>query len=144
VYNSCSHLSLLFIGYGIRSSKGDGDIKSHVRYAYNATNNSYPIPLRDISTGLDPSVNQLWYADLYLSSYLSLQMIDHNLQKFYDKFGILEIYPTKHNGQEWYMNMTEPNHDPRFAWVYLMRLSLGEGQSRYLGGTMQGRRHKKF
>lgn len=41
-------------------------------------------------------------------------MIDDNLQEFYDKFGILEIYPTKHNGQEWYMNMTEPNHDPRF------------------------------
>ena len=94
--------------------KGMGDIKSHVRYAYNATNKSYPVPLRDISTGLYPSVNQLWYADLYWPSYLSLQMIDHNLQKFFDKFGILEIYPTKYNRQEWYMNMTEPNHDPRF------------------------------
>ena len=72
--------------------KGISDINSHVRYPYNAINNTYPIPLRDISTGLDPSVDQLRYADLYLPSYLSLRMIDDNLQEFYDTFGILEIY----------------------------------------------------
>ncbi|HXT83134.1 MAG TPA: carbohydrate-binding protein [Verrucomicrobiae bacterium] len=31
----------------------------------------------------------------------------------YDKFGIREIYPTKHGGEEWFMNMENPNNDPR-------------------------------
>ena len=31
----------------------------------------------------------------------------------YDKFGIKEIYPTKPGGEEWYMNMLDPNNDPR-------------------------------
>jgi hypothetical protein len=41
-------------------------------------------------------------------------MIDTNLQQYSDKLGIVMLYPTKHNGEEWYMNMTEPNHDSRF------------------------------
>ena len=28
-----------------------------------------------------------------------------------DKFGIKEIYPTKPGGEEWLMNMQDPNHD---------------------------------
>ncbi|MFZ0555373.1 MAG: Ig-like domain-containing protein, partial [Nitrososphaeraceae archaeon] len=30
-----------------------------------------------------------------------------------DKFGIKKIYPTKPGGEEWYMNMQDPNNDPR-------------------------------
>jgi hypothetical protein len=30
-----------------------------------------------------------------------------------DKFGINEIYPTRTGGEEWFMNMDDPNHDPR-------------------------------
>jgi ABC-type cobalt transport system substrate-binding protein len=30
-----------------------------------------------------------------------------------DKFGIKEIYPTKIGGEEWFMNMVDPGHDPR-------------------------------
>jgi hypothetical protein len=31
-----------------------------------------------------------------------------------DKFGVREIYPTKHGGEEWFMNMQNPTADPRF------------------------------
>jgi hypothetical protein len=31
-----------------------------------------------------------------------------------DKFGIIEIYPTKSGGEEWFMNMQNPASDPRF------------------------------
>jgi hypothetical protein len=31
-----------------------------------------------------------------------------------DKFGISKLYPTKPNGEEWYMNMSNPTSDPRF------------------------------
>ncbi len=30
-----------------------------------------------------------------------------------DQFGIKEIYPTKSGGEKWFMNMNDPNHDPR-------------------------------
>lgn len=30
-----------------------------------------------------------------------------------DKFGIKEIYPTKPGGEQWFMNMDDPNNDPR-------------------------------
>ena len=30
-----------------------------------------------------------------------------------DKFGIREIYPSKPGGEEWFMNMQDPNNDPR-------------------------------
>jgi hypothetical protein len=30
-----------------------------------------------------------------------------------DQFGIKEIYPTKSGGEQWFMNMNDPNHDPR-------------------------------
>ena len=30
-----------------------------------------------------------------------------------DPFGIREIYPTKQGGEQWYMNMFDPNHDNR-------------------------------
>jgi hypothetical protein len=32
----------------------------------------------------------------------------------YDKFGVIEIYPTKENGREWYMNTTNPRSDRNF------------------------------
>ncbi|MFL6425165.1 MAG: hypothetical protein ACJ71R_16455 [Nitrososphaeraceae archaeon] len=31
-----------------------------------------------------------------------------------DKFGIAKLYPTKPNGEEWFMNMSNPTSDPRF------------------------------
>ena len=31
-----------------------------------------------------------------------------------DVFGIQKIYPTKEEGQEWYMNMNDPLSDERF------------------------------
>ena len=34
-----------------------------------------------------------------------------------DKFGIKEIYPTKSNGDEWYMNMNDIIHDPRASFT---------------------------
>ena len=30
-----------------------------------------------------------------------------------NKVGIKEIYPSKPDGEEWYINMNDPNHDPR-------------------------------
>ena len=35
-------------------------------------------------------------------------------QKGVDKFGIAMLYPTKPNGEEWYLNMSNPINDPRF------------------------------
>ena len=35
-------------------------------------------------------------------------------QKGVDKFGIAMLYPTKPNGEQWYMNMSSPASDPRF------------------------------
>jgi hypothetical protein len=32
-----------------------------------------------------------------------------------DKFGVLKIYPTKDDGEEWYMNMINPFSDPRLT-----------------------------
>jgi F5/8 type C domain-containing protein len=32
----------------------------------------------------------------------------------YDKFGIKEIYPTKANGEEWFLNMADPLNDNQF------------------------------
>jgi hypothetical protein len=31
-----------------------------------------------------------------------------------DPFGIMKLYPTKNNGEEWYINMNNPNSDSRF------------------------------
>jgi hypothetical protein len=31
-----------------------------------------------------------------------------------DKFGVTEIYPTKPNGREWYVNMNSPLNDNNF------------------------------
>ena len=31
----------------------------------------------------------------------------------FDEFGIKEIYPTKPGGEQWFMNMNDPNNDPR-------------------------------
>ena len=37
-----------------------------------------------------------------------------------DKFGINEIYPTKQDGREWYVNMTNPKNDSMLS----LRLTL--------------------
>ncbi|HEY7080044.1 MAG TPA: hypothetical protein VH500_10100 [Nitrososphaeraceae archaeon] len=91
---------------------GMKDTKSN---AYNTYSNyTDPVDARNISPSAYPSVDQLFYAVRYLPSYINPMMLDSNLQGFYDKFGILEIYPTNHSGEKWYMNMTEPNNDTRF------------------------------
>ena len=64
--------------------------------------------------GPNPSINLLEYGESHLPSYLNLQIIDPYLGQYYDKFGIAELYPSKQNGEKWFMNMTDPNHDPRF------------------------------
>ncbi len=46
-----------------------------------------------------------------------------------DKFGILEIYPTKPGGREWFLNMYNPNDDPGFE--------AGSNITRQLDGTWQ-------
>ena len=35
-----------------------------------------------------------------------------------DKFGIREIYPTKENGREWYVNMENPKNDQNFSITF--------------------------
>ena len=40
-----------------------------------------------------------------------------------DKFGIREIYPTKENGREWYMNMENPKDDQNFSITFNPNLS---------------------
>ena len=35
-----------------------------------------------------------------------------------DKFGIREIYPTKENGREWYVNMENPKDDQNFSITF--------------------------
>ena len=39
-------------------------------------------------------------------------------QESFDKFGIREIYPTKENGREWYMNMENPKDDENFSITF--------------------------
>ena len=39
------------------------------------------------------------------------QILLLNITEIKDKFGISEIYPTKENGREWYLNMTNPLND---------------------------------
>jgi hypothetical protein len=41
----------------------------------------------------------------------------------FDKFGIKEIYPTKNGGEEWFMNMLDPNNDPRTVYTPKMTLN---------------------
>jgi hypothetical protein len=42
----------------------------------------------------------------------------------FDKFGIKEIYPTKNGGEEWFMNMFDPNNDPRTVNTPKMTLNV--------------------
>ena len=39
------------------------------------------------------------------------QTLFSNITEINDKFGITEIYPTKENGREWYLNMNNPLND---------------------------------
>ncbi len=87
-----------------------------VKFSAFDTISSYtgPVNVTMISSRIYPSIGQLLYAVHYLPSYINPMMFDSNLQGFYDKFGVLKIYPTSHDGEEWYMNMTAPNNDTRF------------------------------
>src|SRR6185437_3218658 len=35
-----------------------------------------------------------------------------------DPFGIKKIYPTKHGGREWFMNMSNPKNDPNIDFTF--------------------------
>ena len=45
--------------------------------------------------------------------YIVNNILIHRPVAGFDKFGIKEIYPTKNGGEEWFMNMLDPNNDPR-------------------------------
>jgi hypothetical protein len=45
--------------------------------------------------------------------YIVNNILIHRPVVGFDKFGIKEIYPTKNGGEEWFMNMLDPNNDPR-------------------------------
>jgi hypothetical protein len=47
----------------------------------------------------------------------------------YDKFGIREIYPTKVNGREWFVNMENPKDDKNFAITFNPNLTRQEDGS---------------
>ena len=53
---------------------------------------------------------------------------DENHER-YDKFGIREIYPTKVNGREWYVNMENPKNDESFAVTFNPNLTRQEDGS---------------
>jgi hypothetical protein len=59
----------------------------------------------------------IWFgvALIVISYYVVNNIIIHRQVSIagYDKFGIKEIYTTKPGGEEWYMNMLDPNNDPR-------------------------------
>jgi hypothetical protein len=46
-----------------------------------------------------------------------------------DNFGIREIYPTKENGREWYMNMESPKEDEHFSITFNPNLTKQEDGS---------------
>jgi hypothetical protein len=60
-----------------------------------------------------------------------------------DKFGINKIYPTKPGGEEWFMNMQDPNNDPRTKQIPMSKNADGswkvtENQVRYGVYTSSG------
>jgi hypothetical protein len=60
-----------------------------------------------------------------------------------DKFGIKKIYPTKPGGEEWFMNMQDPNNDPRTKQIPMSKNADGswkvtENQVRYGVYTSSG------
>ena len=48
---------------------------------------------------------------IYAQNHNTTQMLSSNATSTHDKFGIIEIYPTKENGREWYLNMSNPYDD---------------------------------
>jgi hypothetical protein len=71
------------------------------------------------SLSLPCALSVIGLSAIYLSnSSVFLTYAQNNTQTFLpnitglaDKFGITEIYPTKENGREWYLNMTNPLND---------------------------------
>jgi hypothetical protein len=46
------------------------------------------------------------------------QTLSSNATGIHDKFGITEIYPTKPNGREWYLNMNNPLNESLFSITF--------------------------
>lgn len=46
------------------------------------------------------------------------QPLSSNATGIHDKFGITEIYPTKPNGREWYLNMNNPLNESLFSITF--------------------------
>ncbi|HEY7226816.1 MAG TPA: hypothetical protein VH481_01680 [Nitrososphaeraceae archaeon] len=53
---------------------------------------------------------------IYPSSVSALASYQNHIR--YDKFGIREIYPTKENGREWYVNMENPKDDQNLSITF--------------------------
>lgn len=60
---------------------------------------------------LSLSISFLIYYFYSLQKPLPIIKVNNNIKV--DKFGIKEIYRSKPGGEEWYINMENPNHDPR-------------------------------
>ena len=58
------------------------------------------------------SAISLFFLSTYIIKPLSLPLI--STSKKFDKFGIMEIYPTKAGGREWFINMENPTSDGIF------------------------------
>ncbi|MGA8405253.1 MAG: hypothetical protein WB664_10595, partial [Nitrososphaeraceae archaeon] len=58
------------------------------------------------------SAISLFFLSMYIIKPLSLPLI--STSKKIDKFGIMEIYPTKAGGREWFINMENPTSDGIF------------------------------
>ena len=101
--NSNVSTSLFFISQSVNSN-------SYTTYS----NYTDQVNVTNISPSIYPSIDQFHYALHYLPLYISPLMLDSYLKGFCDRFGIIKIYRTDYNGEEWHMNMTEPNNDTRF------------------------------
>jgi hypothetical protein len=58
------------------------------------------------------SAISLFFLSTYIIKPLSLPLI--STSKKFDKFGIMEFYPTKAGGREWFINMENPTSDGIF------------------------------
>src|SRR6185436_13020351 len=54
------------------------------------------------------------FAITYYVPFSKTSLSDIMTMTNFDKFGILEIYPTKPDGREWFIDMNNPTKDPGF------------------------------
>jgi hypothetical protein len=61
---------------------------------------------------LKPRLNDSQYIQPSISNASDFMQLIFDVQT--DEFGIQKLYQTTENGEEWYMNMSDPLHDPQF------------------------------